>query len=82
MPLPPADPGTTMNVDYFDHIMVTPRGSYILQGIDRFSRHVKVFGVMTTDGTAQGTTNILINRYFPLWRCLCSILSDTAPKFF
>ena len=35
-----------------------------------------MFVVTAAEFTAQGTSNILINRYIPLWGCPRSILSD------
>ena len=34
--------------------------------------------VTAAERTVEGTANILINRYIPLWRCPRSILSDNG----
>ena len=31
--------------------------------------------------TAEGTANILVNRYIPLWGCPSTLLSDNGPQF-
>ena len=37
-----------------------------------------MYAVTAAEFTAEGTANILISRYIPLWRCPCSILSDNV----
>ena len=75
MPLP-EKPGIGFSVDYFGPLPVTPRGNtYILLFIDRFSRRADMYAVTAAQFTAEGTANILINRYTPLWRWQCSTLS-------
>ena len=67
------------SVDYFRPLPVTPRGNtYILLFTNRFSRQADIFVVNSIEFTAEGTANILINRYTPLWGCLRSILSDNG----
>ena len=74
MPLPEG-PGTAVSVDYFGPLPVTPRGNtYILLFTDRFSRRADMYAVTAAEFTAEGTADILINRYISLWRCLRSIL--------
>ena len=41
-----------------------------------------MFAVTASEFTAEGTANILLNRYIPLWRCPRSILSDYGLQFF
>ena len=61
---------------------VTPRGNtYIFLFTDRFSRRADMFVVTTAEFTAEGTANILINRYIPLWGCPRNILSDNGLQF-
>ena len=81
MPLP-EKPGIGFSVDYFGPLPVTPRGNtYILLFIDRFSRRADMYAVTAAEFTAEGTANILIKRYTPLWGCPCSILSDNGLQF-
>ena len=81
IPLPPG-PGIAASVDYFGPLPVTPRGyTYILLFTDRFSRRADMFGVTAAEFTAEGTANVLINRYISLWECPRSILSDNGLQF-
>ena len=67
MPLPEG-PGITISVDYFDPLPVTPRGStYILFITGHFSRWADMFAVTAAEFTTEGTANILVNKYIPLW---------------
>ena len=60
-------PSIAVSVDYFAPLPVTPRGNtYILIFTDRFSRQADMFAVTAADFTAEGTADILINRYIPL----------------
>ena len=60
-------PGIAVSVDYFDPLPVTPQGNtYILLFTDRFSRRADMYAVTAAEFTAEGTANILINRYIPL----------------
>ena len=81
MPLPEG-PGIAVSVDYFGPLPVTPRGNaYILLFADRFIRRADIFAFTAAEFTAEGTANILINRYNPLWGYPCSILSDSGLQF-
>ena len=81
MPLPEG-PDIAVSVDNFGPLPVTPRGStYILLFADRFGRRADIFAVIAAEFIAEGTANILINRYIPLWRCPRSILSDNCLQF-
>ena len=40
-----------------------------------------MFAVTATESTAEGTANILFNRYILLWGCPRSILSDSGLQF-
>ena len=81
MPLPEG-PDIAVSVDYFGPLPVTPRGNtYILFLTDRFSRRVDMFAVTAAEFAAEGTANILINRYIHLWGCPRSILSDNGLQF-
>ena len=75
MPLPEG-PGVAVSVDYFGPLPVTPRGENVLLVTDRFSRWADMFPVTAAQFTAEGTANILVNRYIPLWGCPRTILSD------
>ena len=79
MPLPDG-PGVAISVDYFGPLPVTLRGNtYILLITDRFSRRADVFHVTAAEVTAEGTANVLVNKYIPLWGCQRTILSDNGP---
>ena len=76
MPLPEGR-GVAVNVDYFGSIPVTPGGKiYILLLTDRFSRWADMLPVTSTEFTAEGTANILVNQYIPLWGCPRTILLE------
>ena len=40
-----------------------------------------MFAVTASEFTAEGTANILVNRYIPLWFCPSTLLSDNGPQF-
>ena len=81
MPLPDG-PGVAVGVDYFGPLSATPGGSiYIVPLTDRFSRWAGMFPGTATEFTAEGTANILVNQYIPLWGCPCTILSDNRLQF-
>ena len=66
----PNGPGISVSVDYFGPLPITARGnSYILLFTDRFSRRADMFAVTAAEYTAEGTANILVNRFIPLWGC-------------
>ena len=78
----PNSPGVAISVDYFGFLPTTARGnSCILLFTDRFSRRVDMFAVTTAEFTAEGTANILVNRFIPLWGCPSTLLSDNGPQF-
>ena len=83
LPIPlPNSPGVAVSVDYFGPLPITARGnSYILLFTDRFSRRADIFAVTTAEFTAEGTANILVNRFIPLWGCPSTLLSDNGPQF-
>ena len=82
LPIPlPNSPGIAVSVDYFGPLPITARGnSYILLFTDRFSRRADMFAVTTAEFTAEGTANILVNRFIPLWGCPSTLLSDNGPQ--
>ena len=59
----------------------TRGNSYILLFTDRFSRRADMFAVTTAEFTAEGTANILVNRFIPLWGCPSTLLSDNGSQF-
>ena len=83
LPIPlPSNPGIAVNVDYFGPLPIMARGnSYILLFTDRFSRRADMFAVTTAEFTAEGTANILVNHFIPLWGCPSTLLSDNGPQF-
>ena len=83
LPIPlPNSHGVTVSVDYFGPLSTTARGnSYILVFTDRFSRRADMFAVTTAELTAEGTANILVNRFIPLWGYPSILLSDNRPQF-
>ena len=81
MPLP-GSPGVAISVHYFGPLPVTPRGNtYILLITDHFSRRVDMFAVTAAEFTAEGTVNIPVNKYIPVWGCPRTILSDNGLQF-
>ena len=83
LPIPlPNSPGVAVSVDYFGPLSITARGnSYILLFADRYSRRADMFAVTTAEITAEGTANILVNRFILLWGCPSTLLSDNGPQF-
>ena len=78
----PNSPGVAISVDYFGFLPTTAQGnSCILLFMDRFSRRADMFAVTTVEFTAEGTANILVNRFIPLWGCPSTLLSDNGPQF-
>ena len=79
LPIPlPNSPGVAVSVDYFGPLPITARrSSYILLFTDRFSRRADMFAV--TSAEAEGTANILVNHFIPLWGCPSTLLSDNGP---
>ena len=81
MPLPKG-PGVAVSVDYFVPLPVTPRGNtYILLFTDRVSRRVDMLPVTAAEFTAEGTANILVSQYIPLWWCPRIILSKNVLQY-
>ena len=78
----PNSPAISVSVDYFGPLPITARGnSYILLLSDRFSRRANMFTVTAAEFTAEGTANILVNRFIPLWGCPSALLSDSGLQF-
>ena len=78
----PEGPGIAISVDYFGPLPVTSRGNtYILLITDRFSRRADMFIVTAAELSAEGTANMLVNKYIPLWGCPRTILSDNGLQF-
>ena len=76
----PNGPGIPVSVDYFGTLPIMVQGkSYILLFTDRFSRRADMFVVTAAEFTAEGTANILVNRFNPLWGCPSTLLSDNGP---
>ena len=74
----PNSPGISVSVDYFGTLPTTARGNdYIPLFTDRFSRRADMFAVTAAEFTAEGTANILVNRFIPLWGCPSTLLSDS-----
>ena len=40
-----------------------------------------MFAVTAAEFTAEGTINILVNRFIPLWGCPSTLLSDNGLQF-
>ena len=79
---PPEGPGVAECVDYFGPLPATPGGNiYILPLTDRFSRWADMFPCTAAEFTAEGTANVLMNQYIPLWGCPRTILSDNRLQF-
>ena len=81
MPVPEG-PGIAISFDYLSPILFTPRGNtYNLLITDRVSRRADMFAVTAAKFTAEGTANILVNKYIPLLGCPRTILSDDGLQF-
>ena len=81
MPLPEG-PCIAISLDYVGPLPVARRGNtYILLIIHRFSHRADKFAVTAAEFTAEGTANILVNQYIPLWGCPRTILSDNGLQF-
>ena len=75
----PKRPVIAVTVDCSGSFAVTPRAStYILLFPDRFSRRADMFAFTAVEFTADGTANILINRYVSIWRSTHSMLSNNG----
>ena len=75
----PNSPDISVTVDYFGLLPTTARGKfYILLFTDRFSRRADMFAVTAAEFTAEGTANISVNRFIPLWKCPSTLLSDSG----
>ena len=59
----------------------TVGNSYILLFTDRCSCRADMSAVSAAEFTAEGTADILVNKYIPLCGCLASILSDNGLEF-
>ena len=78
LPLP-SGPGVAVSVDYLAPLPVTPRGnSYITLFTDRLSRRKDMYAVSVAEFTAEGTADILVNKYILLWGCPTSLLFDNG----
>ena len=78
MPLPEA-PAVAISVNCVGPLLVTPRGNiYILLITDRFIRRADMFPVTAAEFNTEGTANVLVNTYIPLWGCPRTILSDNG----
>ena len=78
----PEGPGIAISADYLGPLPVTPRGNtYILLITDRFSRRADKFTVTAAEFPAEGTANILVKQYIPLWGCPHTTLSHNGLQF-
>ena len=62
-----------------DHATRQRQNLAVHQSLQSSGRHVLV---TTAVFAAEGTTNILVNQYIPLWGCPRIILSDNGLQFF
>ena len=53
----------------------------ILLITDRFNRRADIFPVTAAEFAAEGTANVLVNKYISLWACPRTILSDNGLQF-
>ena len=78
----PEGPGVVVSVDFFGPLPVTPRGNtYVMLITDRFSRRADMFPVTAAEFIAEGTANILVNKYNSIRRCPRTILSENGLYF-
>ena len=69
--------GVAVSVDYFAPPPFTPRGNcHTLLFTDGFGRRAGMYAVSAEEVTAEGTADILVNKYIPLWGYPVSLLSD------
>ena len=75
-------PDVAISVDYFGPLSVTSRGNtFIVVITDRFSRRADMFPFTAAEFTAEGTSNILVNKLISLWGCPRTIPSDNGVQF-
>ena len=71
--------GIAISVNYLGPRPVIPEGnSYILFFTDRFSRRRNMYADSAAEFTAEGTANIQVNKYIPLWGCPCLLYTSDA----
>ena len=71
-----------MSVDYFGTLPLTTRGnSYVLLFTDRFSRRADIHAASVAEFMAEGTADILVNKYIPSLGCPTSLLSNNRLQF-
>ena len=81
MPLP-SGPGHIVSVDYFGPLPITRNGNkHILLYTNRFNRHIAAYAVTQNERTAEGTAQIFVEQYIPLWGCPHTLLSDNGSEF-
>ena len=81
MPLPEGL-SIAVSVDYVGPLPVTPRANTnILLVTDHLSLRGDMYAVTTAELTAEGTADIVINRYIPLWGCPRDISRTKASSF-
>ena len=79
----PNSAGIPVGVDYFGPLPITARGnSFTALFTDRFSRLADMFAITAVELTAEGTANILVNRFIPLRGCPSTLLSDNGLQFY
>ena len=77
LPLP-SGPSVAVIVDYFaPPPRYTSGNSYVLLFMDWFSRRVGMCTVSATELTVEGATDILVNKYIPIWGCPAILFTDT-----
>ena len=64
-----------------DIILLTYGNKHILLYTDRFSRHIAAYAVTQDERTAEGTAQIFVEQYIPLWGCPHTLLSDSRSEF-
>ena len=76
LPLP-SDFGVAVSVAYFGPLpIIRQESSYLLLLTNRFSRRADMYAVSAAEFTAEGTADILLNKYTPLWGCPANLLSS------
>lgn len=75
----PTGRDVSVRVDIFGSLAVTMRGnSFTFLFPDRFSRRADIYAVTAEDGTAEGTADVVSNRYIPTWGCSVALLSENG----
>lgn len=75
----PNRPCVSTGVDYFGPFLTKAgRNSHIILFKGRFSHHEDMYAVIAAEFLAEGTSDILVNRFVLLWGFPSTFLSDNG----